>query len=224
MTQAVTKPALTKPAPAVTPSQGKLRRGIFPMIVAGAALAVAAVSGAFSIVGLTAVFTGAFWPIIAMGGALETAKVVAVAWLGRHRSAGALRAAVTGLVVTLMGLNIIGAYGFLAKAHLDHAVAFEERIADHSAHVEARRALAAANVADIDRQIGAIDTAVNETIRRGRTVSAMSLAEQQAGRRDALVAERAQAARSLADIRIEESSVESERSGLEAGRCCTCPG
>jgi hypothetical protein len=90
---------------------------IVPLVVFSAALAVAAVSGSFSIVGLTAVFTGAFWAIIAMGIALEVAKLSAVAWLGRsYKAPPALKAGIVTLVATLMGLNFIGAYGFLAQA------------------------------------------------------------------------------------------------------------
>jgi hypothetical protein len=115
-----------------------------------------------------------------------------------------------------MVLNVIGAYGFLAKAHLDHAAAGEMQIADHKAHVEARRELAAANVADIDRRIGQIDSAIAEATKRGRTTSAMTLVERQTDRRDALVADRARAASALASIEVDAAAVENERSGLEA--------
>jgi hypothetical protein len=56
---------------------------MIPVVMASAALAVAAVS-AFSIIGLTAVFTGARWAVVAMGAAMECAKLSAVAWLGRR--------------------------------------------------------------------------------------------------------------------------------------------
>src|SRR6516162_3240228 len=77
----VQKPSVTvTPAvaiPTVTALQPK-RYGFVPFALLCAALAVAAVSGSFSIIGLTAVFTGAFWPIVGMGIALETAKLSAV--------------------------------------------------------------------------------------------------------------------------------------------------
>ncbi|WP_316159466.1 hypothetical protein [Bradyrhizobium sp. SZCCHNRI3042] len=43
------------------------------------ALALACVSAAFSIDGLTAIFAGAFWPVIMMGIVLEAGKLVAAA-------------------------------------------------------------------------------------------------------------------------------------------------
>ena len=48
------------------------------------ALALACVSAAFSIDGLTAIFAGAFWPVITMGTTLEAGKLVAAAWLAEN--------------------------------------------------------------------------------------------------------------------------------------------
>jgi hypothetical protein len=76
------------------------------------ALALATVSAGFSITGMTAIFVGSFWPVIAMGVALEAGKLSVVAWLGRYRTAPwRLRTALVALVAVLMALNAIGAYG-----------------------------------------------------------------------------------------------------------------
>jgi hypothetical protein len=44
-------------------------------------ISLSAVAGFYSIVGLTAIFSGAFWPIIILGTVLEIAKLVSVSWL-----------------------------------------------------------------------------------------------------------------------------------------------
>lgn len=44
-------------------------------------LALSAVAAYYSIIGLTAIFAGAFWPVIIMGSILEIGKLVAVSWL-----------------------------------------------------------------------------------------------------------------------------------------------
>jgi hypothetical protein len=205
------------PTATVVKASRSARRGILPTILFCAALGVATVSGAFSIVGLTSVFVGAFWPVIVMGAALESAKLSAVAWLGRRYAASRwLKGVIVTLIVALIGLNAIGCYGFLAKAHIDHAVAGEAQIANHRAHVEARRELAAANVADLDKRITQVDAAVAEATRRGRTSSAMTLAEHQAGRRDTLVADRARAASTLASLEVDAADVENELSQFAA--------
>jgi len=57
-----------------------------------------------------------------VGVALEVGKLSAVAWLGRHRGSPVLRTVLVVLVAVLMALNAVGAYGFLAMAHIEHAV------------------------------------------------------------------------------------------------------
>ena len=68
------------------PETAVTRRAMMPVKLAAfiEALALACVSAAFSIDGLTAIFAGAFWPIIIMGAALEAGKLVAAAWLTEH--------------------------------------------------------------------------------------------------------------------------------------------
>jgi hypothetical protein len=203
-------------ASAATPSQPK-RHGAIPVVMACAALAVGAVSASFSIIGLTAVFTGAFWPVVGMGTAMECAKLSAVAWLGRRYAASrVLKSAIVVLVVTLIGLNAIGSYGFLAKAHLDHAVSAESQVADLQAQIDARKGLTAAKVADIDQRIAQIDNAVNEATKRGRTVIAMNIVEHQTRRRTELVEERTQAANALAALQVEGAGIAREWNELAA--------
>jgi hypothetical protein len=104
-----------------------------------AALSLATCSAAFSISGLTAIFAGAFWPVIGLGVAFEIGKLSAVAWLGQRNVASrALRGALVALVAVLMALNSIGVYGFLSRAHIEHALAGDIPVASRAADVEAR--------------------------------------------------------------------------------------
>jgi hypothetical protein len=144
-----------------------------------AALALATVSAGFSITGMTSVFVGSFWPVIGMGVAMELGKLSAVACLGRHCGSAALRAALVVLVAMLMGLNAIGSYGFLAKAHIGHAVAGDVAAASRAADIDARLNVQAGVVADLDQRIAQIDSAVDKATAKGRTGSAMKLADDQ---------------------------------------------
>jgi hypothetical protein len=92
-----------------------------------------------------------------MGVALELGKLSAVACLGRRYGSPALRAALVVLVAVLMGLNAVGAYGFLAKAHIGHAVAGDVAVAGRAAEVDARLAVQANVVSDLDQRIAQID-------------------------------------------------------------------
>jgi hypothetical protein len=183
-----------------------------------AALALATCSAYFSIVGLTAIFAGSYWPVVAMGVALEIGKLSAVAWLGRFARDGSrsLVASLVALVAVLMGLNSIGVYGYLSRAHVEHALAGDLAVAGRAADVEARLAVQSGVLADLDRRIAQIDSAVEESTRRGRSVSAMNLAGQQRHNRADLVAARQQEAKTLAALQVEKAAIDGERKSVEA--------
>jgi hypothetical protein len=87
---------------------------------------------------LTAIFAGAWWPVVGIGAVLEVGKLSAVAWLGQHRGARALRFALVALVAVLMVLNSIGVYGFLSRAHIEHALTGNLTVAGLAAEIGAR--------------------------------------------------------------------------------------
>jgi hypothetical protein len=206
------------PAPTITPivtaPAAHEHHGVTFFTMA-AALSLAAVSASFSIVGLTSVFAGAFWAVIAMGVALEAGKLSAVAWLGQHPG-GRLRAALVVLVAVLMAFNAVGTYGFLAQAHTAHAVAGEVRTVAGSADVEARLGVQAGVIGDLDRRIAQIDTAIEKATDRGRSVAAMRLADDQRRNRAELAADRIRESKVLATLQIEKATVNGERRKVEA--------
>jgi hypothetical protein len=154
-----------------------------------AALALATVSGGFSITGMTAVFVGATVPVIGMGIALELGKLSAVAWLGHQRGSAslALKASLTILVAVLMTLNAVGCFGYLSKAHIASALAGDLAVAGRSADVESRI-----------------------------TIQAGVVADQQRKTRAELAAERVKEGKVLAGLQIEKAAVEGERRKVEA--------
>ena len=85
----------------------------------------------------------------------------AVAWLGHQRGTASwrLRTALAALVAVLMGLNAIGCYGFLAKAHIEHQVEGDVAVAGRAADTKARLAVQAEKVADLTKQIADLDAA-----------------------------------------------------------------
>jgi len=183
-----------------------------------AALALATVSAGFSIYGFTSIFVGAFWPVIGMGIALEFGKLRAVTWIGRNGSAPwqGLKGALTVLVLVLMGLNVVGAFGFLAKAHIGHQVEGETAIGGRMAEIQGRISLQKGIVAGLDRQIAQIDLAVEKSTSKGRTNAAMQLAADQKRNRADLVTERVRQGKMLADLQVEKASVEGQRKVAEA--------
>src|SRR5262249_16444319 len=190
-------------------------RGIV-IATTAAALCLATVSAGFSITGMTSIFVGALWPVIGMGVALELGKLSAVACIGRRYGSAPLRAALVALVAVLMGLNAIGAYGFLAKAHIGHAVAGEMAVAGRAADINARIGGQTGGVADIDRRLAQIDGAVRKATAKGATGTAMALADQQRRTRTSLLDERRREAQTLAGLQVDKAGIDGERRVVEA--------
>jgi hypothetical protein len=86
-----------------------------------AAFLLSAIAGYYSVIGLAAIFMGAFWPVIIMGGSLEFAKLVTASWLYRNWKTAPflLRTYLVIAVMLLMLITSMGIFGFLAKAHID---------------------------------------------------------------------------------------------------------
>ena len=88
------------------------------------ALAVSAVAGYFSIVGLMAIFPAAAMSILAMGIVLEIAKLVTASWVYRYwdKAALVMKSYFTVAVVILSLITSMGIFGFLSRAHLEHTI------------------------------------------------------------------------------------------------------
>ena len=85
------------------------------------ALLLSGIAAYYSIIGLAAIFTGAFWPIVFMGSVLELSKLVTTSWLYRNWKTCPLllKSYLTFSVVILMIITSMGIFGFLSKAHID---------------------------------------------------------------------------------------------------------
>ncbi|SDT08656.1 hypothetical protein [Bradyrhizobium canariense] len=214
-------PAITESAGvAVTHEATVTRRSMTPVKLAAfmVALLLACVSAAFSIDGLTAIFAGAFWPVIIMGATLEAGKLVAAAWLTEnwYTAPALLRLILVAMIGLMMSLNAVGVFGFLTKAHLDHMVTVDLALADKVADTEARLAIQGQTVADLDRRIAQIDAAIEESTRLGRPVGAMTIADQKRRDRADIVATRQREAGVLANLQIDKARVDAQRRRAEA--------
>jgi len=85
------------------------------------ALLLSGIAAYYSIIGLAAIFTGAFWPIVFMGSVLEMSKLVTTSWLYRNWKTCPilLKSYLTFSVIVLMIITSMGIFGFLSKAHID---------------------------------------------------------------------------------------------------------
>jgi len=85
------------------------------------ALLLSGIAAYYSVIGLAAIFTGAFWPIVFMGSVLEMSKLVTTSWLYRNWKTCPLllKSYLTFAVVVLMVITSMGIFGFLSKSHID---------------------------------------------------------------------------------------------------------
>jgi hypothetical protein len=148
-------PVLHQPVPQEVPHQE--HHSLVTAATLVAALALATCSAAFSISGLTSIFAGAFWAVIGLGVAFEVGKLSAVAWLGQRNGAAPLRSALAALVAVLMALNSIGVYGFLSRAHIEHALAGDLAVSGRAADVDAHLVAKQSDLDDIKARIAQLD-------------------------------------------------------------------
>jgi hypothetical protein len=96
----------------------------FIVLLLFSALAVSAVAGYFSIVGLMSIFPAAAMSILAMGVVLEIAKLVTASWVYRYwdKAALVLKTYFSIAVVVLSLITSLGIFGFLSRAHLEHTI------------------------------------------------------------------------------------------------------
>jgi len=187
--------------------------GIVTICILVTALALAGVSGWYSITGLTAIFVGAPTAVIALGIAFELGKLSAVSWLGRYGAVASwpLKLTLVLLVVALMGLDVIGAYGFLSRAQIEYAVGIDAAIEARETQVRAKLDAQAAVVADLEKRIGQIDAAVMTATLKGRAKGAMQIADDQRRNRADLVREHQRQADMLADMKAEAAGLSAQR-------------
>jgi hypothetical protein len=127
-----------------------------------------------------------------------------------------LKGALAALVMVLMGLNVVGAFGFLAKAHIGHQVEGETAVGARAADIEGRISMQAGMVADLDRRIRQIDGAVEKSTAKGHTNAAMQLAADQRRNRAEHASQRDQANKALAELKIEKAKVDGDKKVAEA--------
>jgi hypothetical protein len=101
----------------------KLRKGLFPFIIALSALSVSLSAAFYSVSGLGKLFAGASTQVIIMASSLEIAKLVIASLLYQYWDSlnKVLRAYLAIATVVLMLITSMGIYGFLSGAYQETA-------------------------------------------------------------------------------------------------------
>jgi hypothetical protein len=205
---AVPAPQIAKQAEAVT-SPARRAGHAADVTAYVAAVGLASVAALFSIRGMVQLFPGAPLLIIAMATMMESAKLVTAGWLARRWRATAWfwRLVLVALVTGLAIINATGVYAQLVVAHVGDRGAATSAIETQDATLAARIEVQAHSVADLDRRLGQIDSAIEEAARRGRTTTALTAIEGQRKAREALTGQRQREASTLADLKAERAAI-----------------
>jgi hypothetical protein len=183
-----------------------------------AAIALAGAAAWFSIRGMVVLFPGSPMAVVAMAVAMEAAKLVTAGWLARQWQATAWVAclALVGFVLGLAVINAAGVYAQLVAAHVGERGAVQFDVETQDATLAARIDVQAHTVADLDRRLNQVDTAIEEAAKRGRTTTALAAMEGQRKARAGLVDERKREAGTLAALQAERAGVAAKGRQIEA--------
>jgi hypothetical protein len=205
-------------APAVLSPAMTLAAAIGTDMAAYLAVAALAVAAAFfSIKGMVVLFPGAPAAVVGMALAMESAKLVTTGWLA-HRwrdMAWIWRSILVALVIGLAVINGVGVFSQLVAAHVGERGAAAAGIEMQDAALAARIDVQSHAVADLDRRLLQIDTAVEESARRGRTSVTLTAIDGQRKVRQALASDRQREASTLADLKAERAALGAKGRQLE---------
>lgn len=138
--------------------------GYFTFFVA---LVISAVAEYYSIIGLTSIFSAAYWPVVIMGAALGVGKITATMWLKLNwdRATWTYKLYLVPAVVFLMFLTSMGIFGFLSKAHSDLGLVTGE-IASKIAIYDEKIKIANENIDTNRKALKQLDAAVDQVMER----------------------------------------------------------
>lgn len=177
-----------------------------------AAVVLSCVSGYFSIIGLTTLFAGAFWPIVIMGTSLEFAKLVTASWLYRNWSqcSAFLKTYLTAAVCILIVITSMGVFGFLSKAHIEQQLKLATGVQDQIEILDSRINFSQQNLDDLDKQIAQIDTAISKFTELNQVSKSLKAVEDQRANRQSLIQKKEEEILTLSGFKTEKIKLESE--------------
>jgi len=139
----------------------------FGLLTLATALIISVSAAYYSILGLTAIFAAAFWPIVILGSSLEVGKIVSTLWLHKYwdRAEVQYKVYLCSAVAILMLLTSMGVFGFLSKAHSDQSMVSGDVIAKISIYDEKIKQ-ARDNITVARSALTQMDAAVDQTMSR----------------------------------------------------------
>ena len=193
----------------------------FGYLTLAVAFFLSVVAAYYSVLGLVAIFSAAVIPVMIMGGALETGKVVAAMWLHRnwHRAPWTYKAYLLPSLLALMLLTSMGTFGYLSKAHSDQSLVsgdvtskialYDEKIRIAKENIDANRAA-----------LKQLDASVDQTLSRSTTEQgaerSVQIRRQQGPERTRLLRDIETEQKKIAQLNEERAPIAAEVRKVEA--------
>lgn len=186
-------------------------------LVLAVALILSGVAAYYSVIGLAAIFSGAFFSIVLMGSALELGKLVAASWLYRNwdEAPKIIKYYLTFAVIVLMFITSMGIFGYLSRAHLESSaltttdtVAQIQSLNDSIESKEKTKQL-------VVNQIETIDNSLSKYIELGAVSRGLREKDALSEDRKALEAERRSIDTELVDLKKQRNELEAEQKKIE---------
>jgi hypothetical protein len=185
------------------------------------ALIISLGAAVYSIIGLTAIFAAAFWPIVIMGGSLEVGKIVATVWLHKYwdRAGVQYKVYLCTAVAILMMLTSMGVFGFLSKAHGDQSLVSGDASAKVAVYDEKIK-MEKDNVETNRKALKQMDEAVDQIMARGTTEGSadksVALRRSQQKERTRLLAEISDSQKKITALNEARAPIAAENRKIEA--------
>lgn len=190
---------------------------IFALLTLLAALAVAAVAGWFSIIGVMAIYAGApFHSALVMGVVLELAKLVTTSWIYRNWKFAnwTLKGPLLYFTAALMLATSIGVFGFLSKAHLEQGAKTIDN-GPRAERIEQQIAREKSIIADNEKVIAQLDATINSYLGKDRADRSVVIRKRQEPQRKQLKEEIDAANKRIDAFSEEKFKLQSEIRSLE---------
>ena len=149
------------------------------------ALALSSIAAYYSIVGLAAIFSAAFWPVVIMAAILEVSKLVCASWLYQkwHIANKFIKTYLTVSVLILMLVTSLGIFGFLSRAHVDQQLTTKEASLQIE-KIDSEIALIRETIDRYKAQLAQLDRSINIQLDANRASQAMDARRRQVAERD----------------------------------------
>ena len=195
-----------------------MKNRLLPYITFMTGIILSGVAGFFSIIGLTTLFSGAYWSVVVMGTTLEISKLVAVSWIYHNwkRAGRGLKIYLLSAILILMFITSMGIFGYLSRAHIEQKVALSTGVGSDITVLQNDIKIKQDAIKDLERQITVIDSSIDKMLEKGQAKDSLKASDNQKKKRDELVLKKNVLIKELSPLKTQMVKYDSEYKKIEA--------